>query len=277
MTITGSKWPVAYTNRDRALLDFPDILYDLEIGQRPAIVVRGFYSKEYCREVVSRLSAMSGTAITTFSYPKFDGTSIAVNNVGPFLMQYIADPTAYFSEARRADATFAELFKGIPDVRQDVRSFITTLMEGKQAVTASENGIPYSSSVIRVHGDGEGAPLHRDRALADAQGWMVSQFQTQFSAVLSLQKPTAGGELVMYRRLWSPGDDASKPKGTLGYSEALVDDAVGSVVNSEEGDLYILNPGFFHEIRPSFGQRLRLTLGVFFAVSQDDPRMVFWS
>jgi hypothetical protein len=131
--------------------------------------------------------------------------------------------------------------------------------------------------VVRIHGDGEGAPIHRDRALADAQGWTVSQFHTQLSAVLSLQKPESGGELVIYRRGWTPADDALKKQGTLGYPEQLVAGADACIVEAQEGDLYIFNAGFFHEIRASYGPRLRVTLGTFFAFSPDDPRVIFWS
>ena len=165
----------------------------------------------------------------------------------------------------------------MPDPRAQVRALVAQLMPHKRVGIAEEDGRCYSSAVVRVHGDGDAAPVHRDKALADADGWRVSQLTTQLSAVLCLQKPERGGELVMYRRMWTEEDEAHKALGTLGYPKTLVTDVESCTIGAREGDLYIINPSLFHEIKATHGQRRRMTLGTFFGFADATPELLFWS
>lgn len=271
-----SVWRVAETTRDRLTANYPDIMRELASGAHPALLVRGFFDPGNCRRIVERLTGGDG-AISQFSYPMFDGKVLEVKKVGPFLMQYLNARERYFAEARRADQLFDTVFAHMPDPRAAVRALVAALMPAHRVAVADEAGEPYSSAVVRVHADGDGAPVHRDKALADASGWRVSQLKTQLSAVLCLQRPAHGGELVMYRRMWTAEDEAHKARGTLGYPSTLVRDAEQCSIAANEGDLYIINPSLFHEIKVTRGERRRMTLGTFFGFSEAEPEVLFWS
>jgi hypothetical protein len=270
------RWRVAQTTATRASVEFSDIIEDLAAGTRPALLVRGFFDPADCRRIVHRLTDGTGF-ISQFSYRMFDGNVLEVKKVGPFLMQYLDARERYFIEARRADALFDAVFAQMPDPRTKVRALVAQLMPHKQVSVADEDGIDYSSAVVRVHGDGDGAPVHRDKALADAHGWRVSKLTTQLSAVLCLQRPECGGELVIYRRMWTAEDEAHKARGTLGYPKALVQAVESCSIAAQEGDLYIINPSLFHEIKVTHGQRRRMTLGTFFGFTDTTQEVLFWS
>jgi hypothetical protein len=95
--------------------------------------------------------------------------------------------------------------------------------------------------------------------------------------VLCLQRPERGGELVMYRRMWTAEDEAHKARGTLGYPSTLVRDAERCAIAANQGDLYIINPSLFHEIKATHGARRRMTLGTFFGFSETSSDVLFWS
>lgn len=275
-TAARRRWRAARTTVERVGSEFPDIVEQLAAGTYPALLVRGFFDPADCRRIVARLTG-GADAISQFHYPMFDGNVLEVKKVGPFLMQYLSARERYFAEARRADALFDVVFSQMPDPRARVRTLVAQLMPHKRVGVAEEDGIPYSSAVVRVHGDGDRALVHRDKALVDAKGWRVSHLTTQLSAVLCLQKPERGGELVMYRRMWTAEDEAHKARGTLGYPSALVQDSEGCTIAASEGDLYIINPSLFHEIKTTRGQRRRMTLGTFFGFTNTTPEVLFWS
>jgi hypothetical protein len=275
-SVARSRWRAAETTGERVSIEFPEIIEELATGTYPALLVRGFFDPADCGRIVARLTG-GADAISQFCYPMFDGNVLEVKKVGPFLMQYLNARERYFAEARRADALFDAVFSQMPDPRARVRALVAQLMPRKRVSVADEDGIRYSSAVVRVHGDGDGAPVHRDKALVDAHGWRVSQLTTQLSAVLCLQKPERGGQLVMYRRMWTAEDEAHKARGTLGYPKTLVQDSESCTIPAREGDLYMINPSLFHEIKATQGQRRRMTLGTFFGFANTAPEVLFWS
>ena len=254
------------------------LLEDLHSGACPAVIVRSFYPPAHCAEIVSTLDERGDELVRAYLYPGHDTPYVTVRNVGCFLMQHLDDPGLYFEEAARSERLFDELFASVDDPRRAIRDFVAELAGGWSVDVASEDdGRRYASCIIRVHEDGDGAPIHRDRALADASGYCVARLRDQLSAVLSLQRPSSGGEVVIYSREWEPELDARKSRGTLGYPAEVVEGSASFSIAGEPGDLYLLNPGFFHEIKPSFGDRRRVALGTFFARDPDTRSVRFWS
>ena len=243
-------------------------------GEIAAVVIEGFWPSEQCREITARVAH---AGISEFDY----GTAI-VKTVGVFLMQFAKDPAAYFTQAKVAEKSFQHLFAGLPDPRAGVREALASLAGCTVRVPQNAEGIPYSASVLRIHDRSEGAPLHRDKALVDAVGFEVSRFPAQLSAVMMINPPGRGGELVMYRKLWDEQDECFKNQGALGYSSDAVAGAASVSIAGGVGDLYILNPSFFHEIRPVLDDSRRITLGTFVAFDPTAPQgrldeVVAWS
>ena len=157
-----------------------------------------------------------------------------------------------------------------------VREVIGRLLPDREVIVPDEDGERYSDAVIRIAVEGDSAALHRDSAMEYFKGWMVSQFPTQFSALVCLQMAESGGELHVYKRRWTPEDDARKVDGATGYPPSLVEGSALSTIVPQEGDLYIFHPEIFHDIAPMYGPRNRITQGIFFAMSDTDERVVTW-
>ena len=274
--MTNATWEAVVTTPDRVAEDYPDILHEMADLKYGAVIIRGFYTEEHCREVVDRIEQEPERFVTIKEFVNAEGEEIALRYVGPGLGQYVDDREGFFRESRLADTKFDLLYGGLPDPRVMVREMLGRLLPGRQVIVAHEDGVPYGDAVIRMMLDGDASALHRDSAMTYFKGWMVSQFPTQFSSLVCFQMPEAGGELSVFRRRWSPEDDESRPEGTTGYTESVVAGAGVCTIRPQEGDLYIFHPEVFHDIAPSHGSRARINQGIFIAISPRDSRVVTW-
>lgn len=274
--MTDDTWNIVVTTPDTVVRDYPNILQQMADLEYSAVVIRGFYSLEHCAEVVRRIKADTTGLVDVKEYVTADGDKLELRYIGPGLGRYVNDREGFFRESRLSDEKFERLYDGLPDARIMVREMIGRLLPDREVIVPEEDGERYSDAVIRIAVEGDSAALHRDSAMEYFKGWMVSQFPTQFSALVCLQMAESGGELHVYRRRWTPEDDARKVDGATGYPPSLVEGDPLSTVVPQDGDLYIFHPEIFHDIAPMYGSRNRITQGIFFAMSDTDKRVVTW-
>ncbi len=274
--MTSDSWNIVLTTPEAVVRDRPDILHEMAALEYSAVVIRGFYAPEHCAEVVRRIESDTTGLVDVKEYVTTGGDRLELRYIGPGLGRYVNDRAGFFRESRLSDGKFERLYDGIPDARIMVREMIAKLLPDREVIVPEEDGEPYSDAVIRIAAEGDSAALHRDSAMEYFKGWMVSQFPTQFSALVCLQMAESGGELHVYKRRWTPEDDARKVDGATGYPASVVEGAPLSTIRPQEGDLYIFHPEIFHDIAPMYGPRNRITQGIFFAMSDTDRRVVTW-
>ncbi|MEU4210810.1 proline hydroxylase [Streptomyces sp. NPDC026206] len=107
----------------------------------------------------------------------------------------------------------------------------------------------------------QGFQVHFDDALREFSGdlldaTLVAQFA--FNAYISVSE--SGGETIVWRHLWGPADEAFRLPGSYGYAEAVVGEAESIELSPEIGEAVLINPRYFHAVRPSQGSR-RIALG----------------
>ena len=269
-------WDIVLTTPESVAQEHPNILSDMANLDHAAVVIRDFYSPRYCEEVVQRIESDTGGLVDVKKYVTSTGEELHLRYIGPGLGRYRDDAEGFFRESRLSDAKFERLYDGLPDPRVMVREVISQLLPGSQVIVPKEDGQEYSDAVVRIAVEGDSAALHRDSAMEYFKGWMVSQFPTQFSALVCFQMPESGGELSVYRQRWTPEHDMLKIEGATGYPQEIVEDAPVCTIRPQQGDLYIFHPEIFHDISPMYGRRSRITQGIFFATSPTDKRVVTW-
>ena len=274
--MSETSWDLALTTPDRVVQDYPNILEELATLKWAALVVRGFYSPEHRREVVTRIENDREGLVAIKEFSNAAGERLRLRNIGPGLGQYVNDREGFFRESRLADAKFERLYAGLPDPREMLRDLLGRLLPGRRVMVAEEDGVPYGDAVIRMMTEGDPSALHRDSAMNYFKGWMVSQFPTQFSALVSFQMPDSGGDLSVFKQRWEPEDDVRRAEGTTGYADSVVAGSDVCTFRPEEGDLYIFHPEIFHDIGPVVGSRDRINQGIFIATSPTDNRVVTW-
>ena len=272
----GDTWNIVVTTPDAVARGYPNILQQMADLEYSAVVIRGFYALEHCAEVVRRIESDTTGLVDVKEYVTTGGDKLELRYIGPGLGRYVTDREGFFRESRLSDKKFERLYDGLPDARVMVREMIGRLLPDLEVIVAEEDGELYSDAVIRIAVEGDSAALHRDSAMEYFKGWMVSQFPTQFSALVCLQMAESDGELHVFKRRWTTEDDARKVDGATGYPPSIVEGAPLSTIVPQEGDLYIFHPEIFHDIAPMFGPRNRITQGIFFAMSDSDKRVVTW-
>lgn len=232
-------------------------------GNLAVLVVKGLLPAETFAANRERILPLFNRALTT---RYVNGT---LTTIGPYLAKYLGDPEAYFSKAKEA----ADLTASIGfDLAERTRNALRDLFGMRRFEPLVESdGRRYSESNVRIYADGVDTPLHNDNIMRDAADTDLSlaTLKYQLSCVVCIQECAEGGELVAYRKPWEASDERHKIACGLGYEEGAVAGVAAHRFKPEAGDVYLLNPTYFHAINRVGGPD-RVTLGFFFGFFDDD-------
>ena len=239
------------------------LLKDLWTGIVPYAFFPGFLDESECSAVVE---ALERAPMNTFK-----SGDAYVSTLGVYLPDSVDDPDAYFANAADLAPAIASVLKlEGGDVRDRIRLMFESHLNRPVVAATNPDGREYGQGSLRIHGTGAGSSVHRDVAAVDAAGWNVASLDAQFSAVLMLQPPDAGGELVVYRQRWEPSDDAEfKNKGGKGWDPRVVERARFASYSAAAGDLYVFNPTQYHEVPATSGDSGRVSMQFFMAFDLD--------
>lgn len=106
--------------------------------------------------------------------------------------------------------------------------------------------------------------------------------RTQFSFFLLLQKPEIEGELILFDKLWKNTPNNIIESGSLIYKKEersnFLINSNSIPINLEKGDLLIFDGGrIWHEVRAVKGNKDRVTVGGFLAISINKDKVYYWS
>lgn len=226
------------------------------MGHIGIVVLRGLLEPELLARARRCVDQLLGASTTT-SY-----VNGALTTIGPYLAKSLRTPAQYFSEAARIGQLFREAGFNFP---QTVRERLVSCLGLSSLQPAVEpTGQAYADCVVRIHADGVRNPLHNDCIMRDGAeaGLSVASITHQLSCVVCLQECDDGGELVHYPKRWQVEDEPHKIPGGLGYDEAVVSGHVALRFKPQQGDIYLINPCYYHAIDRVSGAD-RLTMGFF--------------
>jgi hypothetical protein len=110
-----------------------------------------------------------------------------------------------------------------------------------------------------------GARMHFDEVVREFEGVMDELPISQLAFNCYLAMPEEGGESVVFRRRWQPGDEAHRD--LYGYQQYLAAGEPACEVRAEVGDGVLFDPRNYHIVRPNVGQGRRVTLSFFVGIS----------
>lgn len=244
---------------------------DIITGHTMLLVLRGFLHKNTIRLIVRDVLAHHEN-ITTSHY-----TNASLTTLGPYLAKYFSNPREYFSESRAQQSQYGHSLIGIRRFTYEIlrRTLMLDCLK-----TAFEPGLgEYSGSIIRFHADGVSNPLHTDNVFRDGSrsGLAVTAIKHQLSCVVCLQECTQGGMLRIHQKKWEPLHERFKVKGELGYREEVINGSEVCDFYPQQGDIYVFNPNYYHQIFPVSGTT-RITMGFFFGIVDDGmKKAIAWS
>jgi carrier-protein-independent halogenase WelO5-like protein len=241
-------------------------------GRIPAVIVRGAYPPDQCREVVRRLYERAG--IQERSGQAYDAVGTSLVNLG-------ADPDTFFRSAGETHALYGRLFSGLIHPVERVYEILAALAPDREVMTAREpDGRLYGPAIFRLYPAGKGHPPHFD-SLRLREGWShyaVSRFEHQFAGVLCLQASDdpGVGEAILHRRFWTPALQPVLQAGRF-HDYAAKHGIERTCIRLETGDFYVFNPRNVHEVPLITGATPRIVLATFLGFSADDPEVYVWS
>ncbi|WP_329269236.1 2OG-Fe(II)-dependent halogenase WelO5 family protein [Streptomyces sp. NBC_01451] len=251
-------------------IDGQDLVRRLVDGTVAVVVLRNLLPRSVFAENRERLAPVFGEASTT------QYTNGSLTTIGPYLAKHLHEPDTYFAEARKANE-FTESI-GV-DLGARTRRRLAEVLGLKRFDTEVEaDGRGYSQQNVRIYADGIRTPLHNDNIMRDATGTglALAGLRHQLSCVVCVQECESGGELRIHRKRWTDADDKYKIVGGLGYDEAVTEGAPAHEFKPRAGDVYLLNPTYYHSIEEVTGSD-RITMGFFFGFYDDElAEVVSW-
>lgn len=241
--------------------------YSLISGKIPAIILKQFYEKDYCKSIVNRIL---GIPTDNFQNGK-------LNHIGPFLMSYATKKRDYFEQAKSTQSKFNLIFSDMQIPTTRIFEMLKTVFPESEISLAKESGNDFSPFVIRIHESGKSIPIHKDNVGYEGKEYSISNIVNQLSCVLHLQESEKGGDLIVYKRNWRRTDEKFR-NIDFGYSSKLVGSEKScKIPNIEQGDLVLINPIQYHEVTKIQGTSPRITLGMFLGLSNNTKKIVSWA
>ena len=274
---TSSPWCPIEADLASLLQDYPRPLKTLGDGDVPAFIMRGAYKSDHCAALIERFYERG-----LLYDPRIDlnGKPVPRIDIGTSLGMRYSDRENFFSHAEGTRELFASLFKGYDDPVDFIYKKIRAMAPDKRVMVAHEpDGRLYGPAIFRTYYEGMGHEPHfdsvRDRTrLLDMQ---VSRFDKQFAAILCMQESLLDdekGQTLLYRQQWSPEINDK----LLNFRAYAKEEGIERVsVNLEPGDFYVFCSETVHELPAPKGERARVVLAVFFAMSDDDDEIFVWA
>ncbi|WP_222840725.1 2OG-Fe(II) oxygenase [Actinosynnema mirum] len=228
---------------------------ELAAGRRAATRVPGFASPAMCAEVLEALT-------------EAEFESYGAERVSPRVMRFGVGVSDHRDGGGGVSGGYWEALEGgvrgwqglsLPfDPFRFCRDGIGKHWPG-EVVVGRRGGRELGAGVAREPGGG--FVVHYDDASREFSGNLLDvALVAQFAFNLYLSVPESGGETVVWRHRWQPGDEEFRPAGSYGYREEVVGSAESFTLRPRAGEALLFDPRNYHAVRPSSGGR-RIALG----------------
>lgn len=252
--------------------DHPDVIERIYAADLDGVSIRGVFSPQEVEAAVQRLQVFSDEF-------RDHGTTIMF---GTALVGAADDRSDYFAGAPTINDRIDGIFDR--DFTRRVAGVLSALGGGRPALVPVESGQSYVPATVRTLPPGRGV-MHAHTANEFCNSWgsydhlrEIAVMWNSLSYFVVAQAPDSGGNLVLYDLMWddTPGDVL---EASMGPERDAMLERFGTVATDlAEGDMILFTGGrIWHRVEPVEGQRERVTIGGFAALSRDDEHVYFWS
>ncbi len=275
--MSTAPWLPVETDIKSVLEQYAFPLKALADGIVPALIFRKAFNFAHCAGLVNRFYER-GLLYDPRQNGEINTTRV---DIGTSLGRHSRDdPEIFFSHARETRMLFETLFDGYTDPVRFIYQTLYALAPGKQVMTARESADRlYGPAIFRTYYEGSGHTPHFDsvRKRSRLFNYSVSRFDRQFAAVLCLQNAVSdseNGQAFLYRRQWSPDIQDKLPH----FKAYATEQGIERIrIELAPGDFYVFCSETIHEVPPPIGDRPRIVLAAFFAMSDNDDEIYVWS
>lgn len=245
-------------------------LTSLAAGTLAAVRIPQFMPRVDCERIAARLDAVP---LDSYDAQRVDPP---IMKFGPVLNDHRAPhglAQGYWDQANAARAAWWRA-RLTPDPLVWSLERISAAW-GRQVEAAAIDRRPVFAGTVREINSG--ALVHYDDVLREWSPWHPTglfdqRVVAQLAFNLFLSVPT-GGETRIWRRRWSPGDEARRNR--YGYELDVVSDAQKVTVAPAVGDGLFFDPRHYHAVAASTGGR-RIAVAFFLAITGTGS-LIIWS
>lgn len=249
-----------------------DVIERIYASELDGVSIRGVFSTE---EVATGVERVRGHSEEFHDH----GTTIMF---GTALVGSASDRSDYFAGAPTINDRIGDLFDA--DFVGRVADVLSALGGNRPAVVPVDDDRSYVPATIRFLPPGRGV-MHAHTANEFCNAWGsydhlrdIAVMWNSLSYFVVGQAPDSGGDLVLYNLMWddTPEDVLAHPMGP--ERDAVLARFPTVATDLREGDMVLFTGGrIWHRVEPVDGDRERVTIGGFAALSQDDQFVYFWS
>lgn len=267
-------------------------------GNIPAIIIRGAYPQEQCRQLVERfyerglVEGLPKPGEQIPEKPDFERVDI-----GTSLAKLGDRPDEFFESSRKTHELYATLFEGLDNPIKLLYETLSALSFGKTAVAAREDdGRLYGPAIFRCHMPHFGYKPHIDsvRLREKRTGYAVHRFGHQLAGIISLQTPErqeGDCDSILYHQSWNDdidrlmqtewkkGKAVAKAEFDRSAFDAYIQkrEIATCTVSLNAGDMYFFNTELLHAVPAFRGHLPRIVEATFIGYSTDEPEIYVWS
>jgi len=235
-----------------------ELLFNNKIG---LIRVKNFLSEEECQKATKEINQI-GIDYYKDTYPK-------IGKIGITQYELHNQKEIYFSQVEKYNKKLFNIHK----IRNKIINLLKMLEFEVSIAYESSLQQEYFAGLIRLINNK--ALLHIDFAPRDAQGWEISQIDSQIAWNIFLETDENGGDGIVYNRAWKNDDEKYKLIDSYGYNYDVVKNCEKIIYKPKIGDLVFHNSRNFHEVKEVNGSKNRITLSSF--IGKKNNKLLFWS
>lgn len=283
MSLTAPR-PIRSVDLDaRDLSPVRDGIADLYADRIDVIMIRGAFSRDSIAGVGAELDRNDrdpGWANPNARIPTEDIQVIGTAATPTYSTPQGPTVDAYIEGAQKVQSSASRLFAFDP--ADEFKRVLTELAGGRPVgIPPLSAGAAFSPFTVRRLTDGKGIGLHHDYhyplpVYSDLAPTLDTTILVSF--VVTLRKPQAGGELVVYPVSRETPDPPKQANGWAWDMAALEARFPASHFVTDVGDMFVFASGrCLHRVAPVQGSTARITMGGFLALDKSHSQVLFWS
>lgn len=266
--VTKNKWITVAADSINQYADGINQIYQEELE---GIIIRQVFSLEEMLDVQQQLETHK-LATHEVRYGQTLGQIIV--NIGK-------DNSEYLQNSQRFREELTTIFQ--IDFEAKLENTFSQMSGDRNIELPKENGQAYSPATIRfVQPKKGGIPPHTGNEFLDNSAYdylkSIGKVVNGLSYFIVISKPEKGGELVLFD---IPQEHLSKQETdskNIRLAKQQLDSCPQRKIVPETGDMIIFKGGnIMHKIAEVYGNKTRITIGGFLALSQDDKKIYYWS
>lgn len=244
--------------------NYPDGINQIYQGKIDGMLLKGVFSKAEMLEVKQKLESESDD-LETVRY----GTTL-----GCVLMAAGSDIERYFKSAESFRAKLNKLFNTSFEAR--VEGVLSKMSGGRKVEVARENDERlYTPATVRfVYPNRGGMAAHKNNDFLDKPYYnhlnQVAKMVNALSYFIVIEKAEEGGDLLLY--------DLSEKQSMTFTNDLDLESYSKTYITPDVGDMIVFHGGnIVHQITDVKGNKTRITIGGFLAMSKDEQKFLYWS